>query len=152
MSAEQACTFSVATNTFGVPVSLVQEVIRSLEITPVPLAPVAVSGMLNLRGQIVTAIDLRTRLKFDARPEAKSPMHVVVRTPDGPISLLVDDVGEVIEMDTERISEPPETMDAGAREMVTGVYQLPERLLLVLDVARAADLSKAQSAPGGQRA
>jgi len=70
-----------------------------------------------------------------------------VRTPDGPISLLVDDVGEVIEVDTERINAAPETMDARAREMVTGVYQLPERLLLVLDVNKTADLAERSIQP-----
>lgn len=150
MMAQQVCTFSLATSTFGVPVSLVQEVIRSLEITPVPLAPTAVSGLLNLRGQIVTAIDLRERLELAARSQSDLPMHVVVRTADGPVSLLVDDVGEVIEVDAATIESPPETIEGGARAMVEGVYQLPDRLLLILDVAKAADLSEGQRAPASR--
>ncbi len=141
MSHEQVCTFSLEGSFFGVPVSLVQEVIRSLKVTRVPLAPFAVQGMLNLRGQIVTAIDLRRRLHLAERSGSDSPMHVVVRTPDGPVSLLVDEVGDVIEAPSEAMEAPPETIESVARPLVQGVYQLPDRLLLVLDVAKAADLS-----------
>jgi len=144
MMAQQVCTFSLASSTFGVPVSLVQEVIRWLEITPVPLAPAAVSGMLNLRGQIVTAIDMRRRLELAERQAGESPMHVVVRTAEGPVSLLVDDVGDVLEVDADAIESAPETIAGRARAMVAGVYQLPDRLLLILDVGKAADLSDQQ--------
>lgn len=151
MNSERVCTFSLAGRVFGVPASLVQEVIGSLQITSVPLAPAAVSGMLNLRGQVVTAIDLRRRLLLDPRPEGQPPIHVVVHTPDGPVSLLVDDVGEVIEVNAGAVEPPPETIEADARRMIQGVYQLPERLLLLLDVARAADLGEAESASGSGR-
>lgn len=140
MSRQLVCTFSLAGHAFGVPVAQVQEVIRSLDITPVPLAPPAVRGMLNLRGQIVTAIDLRRRLHLANRGPEDQPMHVVVPTPDGPVSLLVDDVGDVIEVAKDAAEPPPETIDPGARLMVEGVYQLPDWLLLVLDVARTAEV------------
>jgi purine-binding chemotaxis protein CheW len=163
VSRQLVCTFSLAGNTFGVPVAQVQEVIRSLEITPVPLAPPAVRGMLNLRGQIVTAIDLRRRLHLGDRgaDDRKTnyrgandhrtndqPMHVVVPTRDGPVSLLVDDVGDVIEVARDAAEPPPETIDAAVRPLVEGVYQLPDRLLLVLDVDRASDVGKDASVAG----
>jgi purine-binding chemotaxis protein CheW len=137
MSNELMCTFFLEGNLFGVPVALVQEVIRSLEMTRVPLAPAAVSGMLNLRGQIVTAIDLRRRLRLAERSMEESPMHVVVRTPDGLVSLLVDEVGEVVEVSEARFEVPPENLQGQSRDLVRGVYKLDERLLLALDTEQA---------------
>jgi purine-binding chemotaxis protein CheW len=137
MSNQLMCTFFLEGNLFGVPVALVQEVIRSLEMTRVPLAPAAVSGMLNLRGQIVTAIDMRCRLRLAERSTEELPMHVVVRTPDGLVSLLVDEIGDVVEVSESRFEEPPETLLGEARELVRGVYKLEEHLLLALDTGQA---------------
>jgi purine-binding chemotaxis protein CheW len=128
---------------FGVEVLKVQEVIRYQEMTKVPLAPPIVSGLLNLRGQIVTAIDLRKRLGLSERPADKPPTNVVVRTDDGLISLLVDEIGDVQEIHEEAFERPPETLDATARAFIRGAYKLEGRLLLVLDTQRAANLSLA---------
>lgn len=137
MANQQYCTFVVDDLYFGVEVLQVQEVIRSLAMTRVPLAPTAVHGLINLRGQIVTAIDLRTRLGLTPRPEGQEPRNVVVRTDDGAISFLVDEIGDVIDADETNYETAPETMPASARELIRGVYKLPNRLLLILDCLKA---------------
>lgn len=133
----QFCTFVVEGLLLGIDVRQVQEVIRSQEMTGVPLADRAVAGLLNLRGQIVTAIDLRTRLGLGPRPELIDPMHVVIRTEDGAVSLLVDEIGDVIETGDDVLERPPETLFGDVRRMIVGVYKLSGRLLLVLDTESA---------------
>jgi purine-binding chemotaxis protein CheW len=130
---QQFCTFFLDGHFFGTPVPKVQEVIQYQEMTRVPLAPEVISGMINLRGQIVSAIDLRRRLGLPARAAGQRPMNVVVRTNEGAISLLVDEIGDVIEVQEDMLEAPPETLQGLARELVRGVYKLPGRLLLVLD-------------------
>ena len=95
--------------------------------------------MINLRGQIVPALDLRRRLGLPERPPDKLPMNVVVRTAEGAVSLLVDEIGDVIEVEAEALETPPETLQGFAREVVRGVYKLPGALLLVLDTDLAVD-------------
>jgi purine-binding chemotaxis protein CheW len=104
--------------------------------TRVPLAPPVVEGLINLRGQIVTAIELRRRLELQPRPHGQLPMNVVVRTEDGPVSLLVDEIGDVLEMDAESFERPPETLRGIARELIRGAYKLKDRLLLTLDIEK----------------
>ena len=138
-SSQQFCTFFLDGHCFGTPVPQVQEVIQYQVMTRVPLAPRVVSGMINLRGQIVPAIDLRRRLELPDRPPEKLPMNVVVRTDEGAVSLLVDEIGDVIEVNEETLEGPPETLQGIARQVVLGVYKLPGRLLLILDTERAVD-------------
>src|ERR1700746_2142964 len=92
------CTFILDGLYFGVDVLKVQEIIRYQEMTRVPLAPPVVRGLINLRGQIVTAIDLRRRLELTDRPADQLPINVVVHTDDGAVSLLVDEIGDVLEV------------------------------------------------------
>jgi purine-binding chemotaxis protein CheW len=134
---QQFCTFFLKNQFFGVPVSEVQEVIRYQEMTRVPLVPAVIRGLINLRGQIVMAIDLRRRLGMEERAQSELPMNVVVRTDDGAVSLLVDEIGDVLEANEESFERPPETLQGQARQLVRGVYKLQERLMLVLDTARA---------------
>jgi purine-binding chemotaxis protein CheW len=136
-TSQQYCTFHLGPLFLGVEVLKVQEVIRRQTMTRVPLAPAAVSGLINLRGQIVTAIDLRQRLGLPDRPADREPMNVVVRTDEGVVSLLVDEIGDVIEPSGDTFERPPETLDERARSLVRGVYKLPDRLLLVFDTERA---------------
>jgi purine-binding chemotaxis protein CheW len=142
MGAErQYCTFFVAGHYFGMDVLQVQEIIRYQEMTRVPLAPPVVCGLINLRGQIVTAIDLRRRLEFDKRPNDQLPVNVVVHTTDGgAISLLVDEIGDVLTIPEELFEPPPETLTGTARELIRGAYKLKDRLLLVLDGERTVDV------------
>ena len=134
---KQFCTFFLDNLFFGVEVLKVQEVIRYQEMTRVPLAPPVLRGLINLRGQIVTAIDLRQQLGLAARAKDKLPMNVVVRTDDGVVSLLVDEIGDVLEVEEAAFERPPETIQGVARQLVRGVYKLKERLLLILDTERA---------------
>jgi purine-binding chemotaxis protein CheW len=137
MSGEhQYCTFYLDGHYFGVDVLAVQEIIRYQEMTRVPLAPQVVRGLINLRGQIVTAIDLRRRLDLPERPAEQLPLNVVVRTDDGAASLLVDEIGDVLEVTEELFEHPPETLRGRARELIRGAYKLKNRLLLILDVDR----------------
>ena len=136
-SETQYCTFFVDGLYFGIDVLRVQEVVRTLPLTRVPLAAPAVKGLINLRGQLVTAIDLRTALHLTPRDDSDPPMNVVVRTDDGALSLLVDDIGDVIVPDESTFESPPETMPAAARAFIKGVYKLPSKLLLVLDTVGA---------------
>jgi purine-binding chemotaxis protein CheW len=129
----QFATFFVAGLFFGVDVLHVQEVLRFQAMTPVPKAPRAIEGLINLRGQIVTAIDMRRRLGLPPRAQDKSPMNIVIRTSDGTVSLLVDEIGDVLEMDAAAYERTPENLDPAARELIHGVYKLKDKLLLVLD-------------------
>ena len=134
---QQLCTFFVADRFFGVDVTRVQEVIRYQEITPVPLASSVIRGLINLRGQIVTALDMRARLGLPPRANGALPMNVVVRTDDGAVSLLVDEIGDVVEVADSNRENAPETLTSGSRELIAGVCKLKDRLLLVLDPERA---------------
>lgn len=137
----QLCTFHVGDLFLGVSVLSVQEVLRSQEMTRVPIAPPSVVGLINLRGQIVTALDMRRRLRLPERPSDRLPMNVVIRVGEGAISLLVDEIGDVIEVDEGAFEQPPETLDAHSRELIQAVYKLQGRLLLVLDTQKAAHLA-----------
>ena len=140
-NSELFCTFFLDGHFFGVPVQQVQEVIRYQEMTRVPLVPQVVSGLINLRGQIVTAIDLRRRLAMSERLADQLPMNVVVRTDDGALSLLVDEIGDVIEVEEKTFEQPPETLKGMTREMIRGVHKLPERLLLLLNTERVVNVA-----------
>jgi len=137
---KQFCTFYVDDLFMGVEVSKVQEVLRYQEMTSVPLSSPTVSGLINLRGQIVTAIDLRKRLELNARPEGQLPMNVVVRTNEGVVSMLVDSIGDVLEVPDHSFETPPETIDGITRHLVLGVYKLADNLLLILDTEKAVNL------------
>ena len=142
MPALQYCTFYLDCLLFGVELKGVQEVIRSLEMTQVPLAPAVVSGLINLRGQIVTAVDLRRRLELAARPAGVLPMNVVVRSEDGAVSFLVDEIGDVVEVDNSTFEPTPEMLAPNVRSMILGVHKLPDRLMHVLDTERACQLNE----------
>lgn len=134
---QQFCTFYLDNLFLGVEVLRVQEVIRYQEMTRVPLASEVIKGLINLRGQIVTAIDLRRQLELQERTQDKQPMNVVIRTDDGVVSLLVDEIGDVLEVNDEQFEHPPETLSGTARALVRGVYKLKDQLLLILDADKA---------------
>ena len=129
------CTFYVDKRLLGVAVNDVQEIIRYQEMTSVPLASKAIEGLINLRGQIVTAIDLRRRLQLSERPPGGSPTNVVVRTADGAVSLLVDEIGEILEVDESTYEK--NTVVGVESKLIRGVYKLRDELLLVLDAQEA---------------
>jgi purine-binding chemotaxis protein CheW len=144
----QLCTFFVDGLQFGIDVRRVQEVIRDQPMTPVPLAPPMVQGLINLRGQIVTAIELRHRLGVAPRPAGELPINVVARHDDGVVSLLVDEIGDVVDVDENSYEPPPETLSAESKSLITGVYKLEQQLLLLLNTELAVRLSLGASAEG----
>lgn len=121
---------------FGVEVAQIQEVTHGGTLTRLPLASSRVSGLLNLRGQIVAVTDLRRCLDLDERPEGAAPVHLILQTEDGCISLLVDRVGDVIDVDEGDFELPPATMRGRVRELIRGAYKLEEGLLLALDTSQ----------------
>jgi purine-binding chemotaxis protein CheW len=133
-SEKQLCTFYVDDLFLGVDVIHVQEVILYQEMTRVLLAPGHISGLINLRGQIVTAIDLRKRLNMEPRQADQLPMNVIVRDGENAVSLLVDKIGDVITVSDDTFEMPPATMRRDNRGLIQGAYKLPSQLLLVLDV------------------
>ena len=141
---KQFCTFYINDTLFGIEVLTVQEVLRYQEMTEVPLAAPEIKGLINLRGQIITAIDLRTRMQLPPREADQKPMNIVVQTNDEVISFLVDSIGDVLEVDEETFEEAPSTVDDSTRELVTGVYKLDGKLLMILDTAKAANVSTSE--------
>jgi purine-binding chemotaxis protein CheW len=137
---QQYSTFEIDGQLYGVEVESVQEVIRFQPMTPVPQAPPSVVGLINLRGQVTTAIDLRLRLELAPRAAEDIPMIVVVRTDDGLVSLLVDRIGDVLDTHPDTFEPAPETLTGTARELIRGAFKLGERLLLALDVDRTVDV------------
>jgi purine-binding chemotaxis protein CheW len=131
--ARQLCTFLVNDLLFGVDVIHVQEVIRYQQMTPVPLSPTVVTGLINLRGQIVTALDMRERLGLARRTGDQLPTNIVVRHAEGVLSLLVDEIGDVVEVDPASFEAPPDTLAPGSRALIDGVYKLKSQLLLLLN-------------------
>lgn len=135
--AAQYCTFRLDGHLFCVPVETVQEVLRHQSMTVVPLAPAEVSGLLNLRGQIVVTVDLRVRLGLARRPADAPSVNVVVRTHEGTVSLLVDQIGDVLEPAESAFEVVPDTVPATLRDVVDRVGKLEGELMLVLDTERA---------------
>ncbi|MGY1715572.1 chemotaxis protein CheW [Geodermatophilus nigrescens] len=133
----QLATFRLDGDLYGVEVEHVQEVLRSQKLTRVPLAPPAVAGLINLRGQVVTAIELRERLGRRPRPADTDAVVIVVRLHGEAVSLLVDSIADVVDVDAADFEAPPDTLDGQARELIRGAYKLDGQLLLALDVQKA---------------
>ncbi len=141
-SERQLCTFRVGDLLLGLDVLSVQEVLYHSDVTQVPHSPSAVTGLINLRGQIATTIDLHVRFDVAERRESRSgPVHVVVRHRGEPVSLLVDEIGDVITVDGEIYEPPPETVSLRTRQLISGAYKLTDELLLTLDIEQAIALT-----------
>src|SRR5690348_8415845 len=151
MASQQYATFEVAGQLFGVTVDAVQEVLSFNEYTSVPLAPPAVGGLFNLRGQVIAAIDLRVQLGLPRQSLDGSVMNVILRGDDEPVSLLVDRIGEVLELDEATFEAPPETLRGSVRELVVGTFKMDGRLMLELDVDTAVDTYRRVDPAGADR-
>ena len=127
---QQLVTFRTGDYLLGIDVLHVQEVLKHQKMTDVPLAPEEVKGLINLRGHIVTAIGMRERLRLDPAPDPTEQMNLIVSLRDGAASLVVDAVGDVINVDPKRYKSRPGSLRAPLRDLVTGVYQLEKGLLL----------------------
>ncbi len=134
-------TLSLAGQLCGVPVSAVRDVLRQQPISPVPLAPPDVAGNLNLRGRIVTAIDLRRRLQLPPAPAGSQAMAVVTESDGELYALLVDQVCEVLSPDRDRFEPNPQTLSPAWTRYSAGLFRLEGSLMIVLDLARLLALS-----------
>ena len=139
-------TMMIAGQLFGIPVLQVQDVLGPQRITRIPLAPPEVAGSLNLRGRIVTAIDVRLRLGLEARPRGDHDMSIVVDHGGELYSLRVDGVGEVVAVATRDFERNPATLDPLWRDVSRGIYRLNEKLMVVLDVSRLLDFATREAA------
>jgi purine-binding chemotaxis protein CheW len=161
----QYATFEVDGKTFGIDVARVQEVFRHHDRTPVPLADRSIAGLINLRGEVIAAVDLRSRLGFPALAGSEpvntlagsepkntlagsEPMNVVVRTGEEAVSLLVDSIGDVTQADDAAVEPPPDTIGEPARSMIIGAVPQDGRILLLLDANRATDLTNKKPVTG----
>ncbi|HEX3575613.1 MAG TPA: chemotaxis protein CheW [Rhodopila sp.] len=125
----------------GIPVLSVRDIIVTQDMTRIPLAPPEIAGSMNLRGRIVTAIDLRRRLDLPAREPGLAGMSVVVDRQGELYSLVVDSVREVIELSDHRLEPNPPTLAAAWREFSSGIYRLQSELLVVLNTERVLAIS-----------
>jgi purine-binding chemotaxis protein CheW len=138
-SEQQYCTFLLGGFYMGVDVRSVQEVLRCQPMTRVPLTSDVIRGLINVRGQIVMAIDLRFRLHLPEQEQDRLSTNVIVNTDDGVFSLLVDEVCDVLDLDESKLQPPPDTLDPQLRELIRGVHLLPDRILMVLDTETITD-------------
>jgi purine-binding chemotaxis protein CheW len=137
MTIEHMCTFDVENLFIGIEVSRIQEILRAQPVTPVPLAASVIRGLMSLRGQIVPVMDLRQRLGVAAADPELEQFNVLIRTSDGPVSLLVDRVGDVLEVDSSWFEPAPDTLNPAYSSLIRGAYKLEKRLLLALDPTSA---------------
>ncbi|MFC7053599.1 chemotaxis protein CheW [Hansschlegelia quercus] len=139
-------TVEVAGETFGIAIERVREVFTPDRLTHVPLAPHEIAGVLNLRGRIVTAVDMRSRLGLPRRDEADKPMAIGIDHRQEAFALLVDRVGDVLDLPADGQEAPPTSLDPRWIHVAEGVYRLDSRLLLILNVERALDTQSALAA------
>ena len=133
----QYVTFTIADALYGIEVLRIEETLGHHPRTPVPLAPAGVAGLVNLRGQVVLTLDLRPRLGLEPLPLEAESMMVVIDVAGESVSLLVDEVGEVLTVEESEFETPPGTLSNHVRDLVTGAYKLDTGLLLTLDVDAA---------------
>ena len=134
-------TFTTADQLFGLPIECVQDVFKPASITKVPLAGPEIAGVLNLRGRIVTAVELRSRLGLSARERGMTPMAIGIEARGESFGLLVDAVGEVLKLPDDEQEPNPINLDRNLGRVAAGVYRLDGHLLVVLDIGRVLDLS-----------
>ena len=133
-------TMTIGDHTFGLPIFRVQDVFVPARVTRVPLAPPEVAGILNLRGRVVTAIDMRSRLDLGARPPGMPVMAIGIELKGEFYGLLVDSVGEVLQLRNATCEANPANLDAGLSRVAAGIYRLEGQLMVVLDVDRVLDI------------
>ena len=144
---DKICTFWIGQLYLGLEIRHVREIVRYQDMTPVRLAPPAVCGLLNLRGDVVTAIDLRRRLGLPGAAHEDLPTIIIVEVEPYRVGLLVDKVDDVVEVSAEIFEDPPDTLDTVARKFIRGVYKLDDRLLLALDIHAATQLTPSPERP-----
>lgn len=142
MNQNQYCTFMLGEHHFGIDVDKVQEIILSQDRTEVPLADSTVRGLINLRGHIVPQIDFRKALGLHSELSLLNKQkNIVVRTKEGPISLLIDQVGDIMDLESSSFEEPPPTVSDRIKDVILGAYKLHGRLVLILDIEKVIELN-----------
>jgi purine-binding chemotaxis protein CheW len=136
---QQFVTMRLGAQLFGISVMAVQDVIRYQPIAPIPLAPNTIRGLLNVRGRIVTLIDMRARLEMPASNSPEATMMIVVEYQHEQFALMVDAVGDVLSLTPEQFEKTPSNMEANWRDVSTGVFKLDGELVVILDVAHVID-------------
>lgn len=135
----QLCGFKIGGGHYAVPVLDVQEVIRPQKLTPIPLAPDYVDGLINLRGQIVTAINMRNLFKLSG-PKKEDHMNIIVRHDDNLYALVVDEILDVMHVATKSFESTPDTLDSHIRQYISGVFKLQKQLLILLNLEKIINL------------
>ena len=133
-STHSYATFYVDDFYFGIPSATVVELTNATAITPVPMAPAAVSGLINLRGQIVTAIDLRRRLGIPPQPAPNETITVFMNHGGIMFGLVIDKISDILELDPQQFDKPPSHLPTAAADLIIGFHKLPDKLMFVLDV------------------
>ncbi len=141
MTGRDYVSFMLGGQSFAIPVHQVRDVLRRQPITPVPLAPPAIVGLLNLRGRIVTAIDLRVRLGLPLRGDQAAVTNLVVELGGELYALIVDAAGDVLHFDDAALASLPVTLDPVWRDMVSGIFPLEQGFMVILDIGRAIDMT-----------
>ncbi len=136
VSSKDFLTVMIADQMFGIPVMQIQDVLREQKLTQIPLASKEVAGSMNLRGRIVTAIDVRRRLELPDRDKNESSMSVVVEHENELFSLIIDCVGDVLSLKNNALKKNPGTLNPVWGDISTGIYQLDKNLLVIMDVAK----------------
>ncbi len=137
---KQYCTFHIAGHYFGIWVNQVQEILRYQPMTTVPLTSPIIQGLLNLRGQIVLAIDLRQRLALPPQDNLEEALNIIVQTEDDVVSFIIDEIDDVIGVDESLFEPVPMPLRGAIGDFVLGAYKLEGKLMLALDTQKATDL------------
>lgn len=127
-------TFYLGDFLFGVPAEKVMEINKDLDLTPVPLAPSYILGIMNLRGQILTVMDLAKRINL--KVETKPRLNLIVRADEDVVSFLIERIGDIMEIPLSKLEEPPPKIEGFDRIYIDRIYQLPDRLLTILSVEK----------------
>jgi purine-binding chemotaxis protein CheW len=135
-------TMRLDNQVFGIPVLFVQDVLRGQRIARIPLAPKEIAGSMNLRGRIVTVVDMRVRLGLPPKEYTPKTMSVVVEHEGEPYSLLVDSVGDVLSLPLSQFETTPANLSPVWRSISSGIYKLSEELLVIIDVGNLLKVSE----------
>jgi len=131
----QYCGFKIGDDNFAISVLQVQEVIKPHKLTRIPKAPLNIKGLINLRGQIMTAISLRNMFNLEERADDVF-MNIVIQSGEDLYAIEVDEILDVLEVSAQSFESTPENLDEGFRKYISGVYKLPEKLLMILDLEK----------------
>ena len=138
---KQLCSFYLGDSLYGIDVSFVREANRGVDVTPVPLAPPEILGIVNLRGEIITSVDLGLRLGSKSNaPLGERPAHLFVKLDDGTVGFAVNAIGDVFTLQDELFEPTPATLQGEARDLIMGAYKLSDGLLLAVDPVGAAEV------------